>query len=116
MTSWIRRRVASDRVRLPLRAYHTLLRDTAARRAISPMFSARTPCLARLLRWTIRCPFYAWSAARMDVDKPEGQCLWSPVSSESVRFVATQANPGDMIMSRSGLRRIVDLSLAAVVV
>jgi hypothetical protein len=38
MTSWIRRRVAYDTVRLPLSAYDTVLRDTPARRATSPMF------------------------------------------------------------------------------
>jgi hypothetical protein len=38
MTAWMRRRVSSDTVRLPLNAYDTVLRDTPARRAISPMF------------------------------------------------------------------------------
>src|SRR3954452_21751783 len=38
MTATMRRRVSSDTVRLPLRTYDTVLRDTPARRAISPMF------------------------------------------------------------------------------
>jgi hypothetical protein len=46
MTSWILRRVSSETGRLPLRAYDTVLRETPARRAISPMFTA-TPCSNR---------------------------------------------------------------------
>ncbi|GAB3084081.1 hypothetical protein GCM10027186_49850 [Micromonospora schwarzwaldensis] len=38
MTAWIRCRVAAETGRLPLNTYDTVLRDTPARRAISPMF------------------------------------------------------------------------------
>src|SRR5688572_28701913 len=47
MTLSIRRRVASDTARLPLRAYETVLRETPARRAISPM-SMHTPNWSRI--------------------------------------------------------------------
>jgi hypothetical protein len=39
MTRWIFCRVSSDTGRLPLSAYETVLRETPARRAISPMFT-----------------------------------------------------------------------------
>src|SRR4051812_28665602 len=68
MTSWIRRRVASRSGRLPLSAYDTVLRDTPARRAISPMFSAWASGLAgvdRLLRWAIRGALRTSVIARM---------------------------------------------------
>ncbi|WP_234312041.1 hypothetical protein [Streptomyces griseus] len=39
MTRWIFSRVSSDTGRLPLRAYDTVLRETPARLAISPMFT-----------------------------------------------------------------------------
>jgi hypothetical protein len=42
MTAWIRRRVSGPIARLPLIAYETVLRDTPARRAISPMFIAHS--------------------------------------------------------------------------
>jgi hypothetical protein len=38
MTCWMRRFVVSETGRLPLSAYETVLRDTPARLAISPMF------------------------------------------------------------------------------
>jgi hypothetical protein len=39
MTTWILRRVSSDTGRFPLSAYDTVLRETPALRAISPMFT-----------------------------------------------------------------------------
>src|SRR3954464_8803383 len=80
MTSWIRRRVASDRVRLPLSAYDTVLRDTPARRAISPMFSAWASGLAgldRLLRWAIRGPLRTSVIARMAAADHDNPTPWS---------------------------------------